>query len=331
MSLDPRRVLLEYPLAVQPIGAVEPLGNAGGLSGASLWRFASARGPLVLRAWPENGPTPGDVDRIHRWLARAAALPFVPVPIASRTGRTATAASGRIWELAPWLPGRPEAARPPPPARVRAAFAGLAAFHGIFTDERRARTSPGLVSRLEEIEGLLAGGFERLHDRVLRAGGDAAVPAALRWLALARRQAPRARDDLRGFATCAVAVQPCLRDARPEHFLFEGDRLTGLVDYGAMGIECVAADLARLLAEWLDDRAGWTEALAAYVRVRPLDLDESRLIGPFARSAALLGGARWVRWHFLEGRTFERPEAVLEGIERGVDRLARLGAGPLIP
>ena len=62
--------------------------------------------------------------------------------------------------------------------------------------------------------------------------------AALRWLSLARTAAPAAGRTAR----CerrdrSFRLQPCLRDARPEHFLFEGDRLTGLVDFGAMGVD----------------------------------------------------------------------------------------------
>ena len=48
-------------------------------------------------------------------------------------------------------------------------------------------------------------------------------------------------------------MQPCLRDARPEHFLFVENVLTGLIDFGAMDFETVAGDLARLLGEWLPD------------------------------------------------------------------------------
>jgi homoserine kinase type II len=120
-----------------------------------------------------------------------------------------------------------------------------------------------------------------------------------------------------------VALQPCLRDARPEHLLFTGDRVTGLVDFGAMAIESVAADLSRLLGEWVGpDRSARAEGLAAYASVRPLDPIELALIEDFEDSAALLGAGHWVRWHFLEARTFDGPSAVAEGITRGLERLA---------
>ena len=122
-----------------------------------------------------------------------------------------------------------------------------------------------------------------------------------------------------------VRLQPVLRDARPEHFLFEDHRLTGLVDFGAMGVESVAADLARLMGDWLDgDVSARREALASYERVRPLDSTEARLITAFETMAAVLIGERWVRWHYVEKRRFDDPQAVSKGIDRGRSRLERL-------
>ena len=120
-------------------------------------------------------------------------------------------------------------------------------------------------------------------------------------------------------------LQPCLRDARAEHFLFEGEQLTGLVDFGAMGVDSVAGDLARLIGEWLDgDTRARGDALEAYERVRPLEPAEIILIGVFETSADLLIGERWVRWHYVEGRRFDDPQAVSKGLARGLKRLERL-------
>jgi homoserine kinase type II len=113
-----------------------------------------------------------------------------------------------------------------------------------------------------------------------------------------------------------------LRDARPDHFLFSGDRLTGLVDFGAMGLESPAADLARLIGEWIGpDASARSAALDAYTDVRPLDASETQLIDVFADSAAWLGPARWVRWHFVDRRRFDDPDAGKVGLERALGRL----------
>ncbi|MHB1560399.1 MAG: phosphotransferase enzyme family protein, partial [Isosphaeraceae bacterium] len=303
-------VLARYPRRSRPLDQPEPLGGAGGLSGARLWRFRSERGPLVLRAWPPHGHDRGHLEQVHRWLAQAGDLGFIPVPIADLVGATLQDHQGQLWELSPWMPGAAESARPPAIGRVRSAFAALGALHQRLAAERREGPSPGVAQRLAEVAGLARGGFVDLERAIGRVPGPPSDPArtsAARWLTLARAVAPRLIEPLREAASRVVPLQPCLRDARPEHFLFEGDCVTGLVDFGAMGVDCVASDLARLAGEWLDpegDSSLRAEAMAAYERVRPLGAGEAVLIEAFAASTALLIGERWVRWEFVEGRRF---------------------------
>lgn len=267
------------------------------------------------------------VESIHRWLGEAAGLGFVPVPLAALDGRTLHERGGRLWDVSPWLTGVSDSDVPPGPSRLRAGFAALAAFHQSLRSDRTRGPSPGLNARLREFEALLGGGFTSLDGVVDRASGDPLAPLAARWLTLARWTAPRLVGPLRRDAGRVVALQPCLRDARPEHVLFEGDRVTGLVDFGAMGIESVAADLARLLTAWVGpDRAARAEALRAYAAVRPLDDPETALMDAFGTTSAVLGAGHWVRWHFAEGRAFEDPGAVERGIRLGLDRLAELTA-----
>jgi Ser/Thr protein kinase RdoA (MazF antagonist) len=324
-------ILDRYPAALAPRGTPQSLGNAGGSSGAELWRFSSGRGELVLRAWPVDGPSRATIERIHGWLRHAKALAFLAPPLADRQGRTLQEGRGRFWEVSRWLPGVAPTDRLPTRGQIRAAFVGLALLHQALACESSRGPSPNLVERLREVEALRAGGVAGLAEVVRSARDDPARVPALRWLELAGALVADVHDELRREASRTLDVQPCLRDARAGHFLFEGETLTGLVDYGAMGVDCVATDLARLLADWADDDPlTRRDALRAYGKVRPLSADEDCLIDVYRRSAALLGGGRWVRWHFVEGRHFERPEMVSEGITRSVDRLARWATGRVI-
>jgi len=312
-----------YPATVRPTSPLRPLGNAGGFSGASLWRFESARGPLVIRAWPVDGPDPAMIARIHAWLARGDDLGFVPAPIATVDGRALVLSGGRAWEVAPWMPGAADLSRPPCLARLRAAFGGLAAFHARLSSDRTEGPSPGLLARARESDALLAGDFARLERAIAHSRGDPRAELAGHWVDRARGLAPGVLGRLRPASARSIPLQPCLRDARPDHFLFEGDRLTGLVDFGAMGRETVAADIARLLGEvGGSDRPVRSEAIAAYESIRPIAPAELAAIDPFLLANALLGAGHWARWHFLEGRTFEDPGAVAQGLRRGLDRLA---------
>ncbi len=268
---------------------------------------------MVLRAWPPLGPDRRHLERVHRWLAKVAGLGFIPSPIADLRGQTLQQDEGTFYEVDPWLTGEPDRSRPPASARLRSAFSGLAAFHDRFASERHEGFSQGLKRRYEVLVHLLEGGLDILDQAINegRPAGDTLTRViACRWAELARRVAPRLLDPLRISSGRFVALQPCLRDARPDHFLFTDDRLTGLVDFGAMGVDCISGDLARLMGEWLEgDPAARTEALAAYEQIRPLDRIEADLIDVFECSSALFIGEHWIRWHYLEGRQFEDPLA----------------------
>ena len=264
------------------------------------------------------------------WLSLAVGLGYIPGPIPDRAGRTLQEHDGRFWELAPWMAGTADPSRPPATGRLRSAFAALATLHQRLSAERQPGVSPGLGHRYHAIVQLLQGGLDQIEQAVgLWSGpGEAeSRDAAMRWVALARLVAPWLREPLHNAAGRVLSLQPCLRDARPEHFLFQGDGLSGLVDFGAMGFECVAGDLARLMGEWLDgDRIARSEALDAYEQVRPLDITENSVIAAFESSSALLIGEHWIRWHFLEGRRFDDKQAVTQGITRGLERLAQLAS-----
>jgi homoserine kinase type II len=320
-------LLAGYPSWVQPRAPIEPLGGAGGFSGARLWRFRSERDVLVLRAWPSDGPDRERLERIHHWRLVMAPLDFVPVPVRDRGGRSLQEYEGRFWEICPWLAGEADSSHPPAAQRLAAAFRGLAALHLRLACEEETGVSLGLGQRRDAVRELLAGGLDSLEAAIRRQPGPPAGhdTAALRWLALARAIAPDLLVSLERAARTVVRIQPCLRDARPDHFLFEDDRLTGLVDFGAMGVDTIAGDLARLIGEWLDgDSDARGEALSAYERIRPLDPAETALIGAFERSADLLIAGRWVRWHYVENRRFDDPKAVPDGLARGLKRLERL-------
>ena len=316
-------LLARYPLELQPVSELEFLGGAGGFSGSRLWRFRARCGTLVLRAWPPDGPTQAHLEKIHRWLRLTALTGLTPVPLAGRDNRSLQEFGGTLWELAPWLPGAADARRPPEPSHVQSAFRGLAALHERLASESTAGVSPGILDRKRTVEHLIGGGFEALEKAVGQlASSSEELAAARSWSSLARSLAPASLEVLDRASTIVLPLQPCLRDARPDHFLFEQDRLTGIVDFGAMGVDCVSADLARLIGEWLDnDLAARTLAEDAYERIRPLAAAEASLISVFELSADLLIGERWLRWSYLERRNFEDPQAVSKGLARGLNRL----------
>lgn len=316
----------DYPPAFMPLDEPEALGGGGGHSGARLWRYRAAAGQFVLRAWPTNGPGRAHIKRVHHWLSLTADLGFTPIPIQDNAGQSIRECGGRIWEIAPWMDGTLDCGQPPSPEHRRAAFAALAALHCRLAHLGHQGTSPGILERHSSLRQLLDGGFDLLEKACRTECSPANGPRdhALRWVELARLLAPFVESRLASLVSRVLFLQPCLRDARPEHFLFDGNRVSGLIDYGAMGIETVAADLARLIGEWLGgDLSARREALGVYEAIRPLDPTESTLIAVFESSAAILIGERWSRWHYLEHRTFDDPDAVASGIAKSISQMER--------
>src|SRR5688572_15466604 len=98
-------LLERYPIDCQPT-QVEPLGSAGGMSGAQFWRIQAPRGVLALRRWPTEHPSPTRLEFIHAVIEDAGrTLDFLPVPITTRNGETFICDYRHLWDLAPWMPG----------------------------------------------------------------------------------------------------------------------------------------------------------------------------------------------------------------------------------
>ncbi len=285
---EARRALAHWPAAVRA-GTLAALGSAGGFSGARLWRLSTPAGDFCLKA-----SRVGEAPRPMRfeWMARAAALPFVPalVPVNGRPFLE----MGRVWELQAWMPGRADYRDAPSEARLRAACVALARLHAALLH----RPTPG-VGEIPAVMRRLEALAEPTPDAVLA------------------RLAAEARRELSAWRG-AVSLQPCLCDIWHDHVLFTGDGVTGVVDYSAMCPDAAAGDVARLLGSLVgDDEAGWRLGLAAYGGLSPAEERLARLLDRAGTAAAAL---RWERW-MREGRPFADPEAARR---RGAEVLGRV-------
>jgi homoserine kinase type II len=122
-----------------------------------------------------------------------------------------------------------------------------------------------------------------------------------------------------------VPLQPVIRDIWYEHVLYEGDAVSGIIDFGAMRIDSVATDIARLLGSMVeDDQDGWQAGLNAYQSVRRLSADELELVRVFDSSTVLLSGLNWLQWVFAERRQFSNRRKVELRLEGFAARLSRL-------
>jgi len=320
-----RDVLARYPVASH--AAPAPLGNCGGFSGARLWRVRTQAGDLCLRAWPPSNPSPERLLSIQHLMktARDAGLDVVPTVHTTHAGRTWTERAGRLWELTTWMPGCADFHDHPRPARLEAACTALAQLHLAWSAGiSPSGPCPGVLRRLEKVRRwstLLQSGWRpRFHE----AERDPVTSWAERaWHCLG----PRVTDvphRLAPWLTRPVPLQPCLCDIWHDHVLFTGDRVTGLVDFGAIKLDHVAVDLARLLGSLIGDDAQQRSAgIQAYRRVKPLSADEEALVGVLDETGTVLAAANWLMWLYRDEKTFEDRAAVARRLAELVARIER--------
>jgi Ser/Thr protein kinase RdoA (MazF antagonist) len=310
------RVLDRYPAPLR--GPLVALGNRGGFSGANLWRVRAPGGDLCLRAWPEGEPASRVVAR-HDLMAVAAraGLTFVPAVLAARNGVTLVEEASRVWELTAWLPGKADFRDHPTPVRLAAAGVALAQLHQAWRGPPHRSVCPAVERRLEA---------SRSWDRARPAlpAGDPLHALVGRAHELARAILPHVGAALAPWALLSLPVQPCLCDVWHDHLLFAGDRLTGLIDYGSVKSDNVAADLARMFGSLVGEEGGWRVGLTAYRAVRPLSEDEARLARVLDVTGTVLGVVNWLRW-LSEGRVFVDRAAVARRLGELVARVERWG------
>ena len=280
MPPDLAAVRAAYPSWVAD-ASVEALGNRGGFSGARIYRLSSPLGDYCLRA----GVTGEAVRRVndrHALLheARATGLDFVPIILPTRSGTTVVERSGRCWELMQWMPGTADFHAVPTPARLQAAVEALARLHLAW--QSRARPGvvpcPGVRRRLDAVNELPP----------VDAFADGLQHELAYWL-------PQVSIILDNMPN--VSLQPVLRDIWHDHLLYEGDTLTGLIDFASIDLDSVAVDLARMLGSLIeDDEPSWRFALSAYRLLRPLSADEERLARALDRAGVIAALANWHRW-----------------------------------
>jgi Ser/Thr protein kinase RdoA (MazF antagonist) len=106
------------------------------MSGAQFWRITAVRGAsdqgprtLCLRRWPPEHPSPDRLTSIYAVLLHATerGITFLPVPIATRDGRSFVEHAGSLWQLEPWMPGSADYEHSPRVEKLRAAMRALGA------------------------------------------------------------------------------------------------------------------------------------------------------------------------------------------------------------
>jgi homoserine kinase type II len=264
-----------------------------------------------------------NIDSLMK-LARNKGLQFVPELFTSaKNGESCMIHSDRLWELTTWMPG--SAANPAQVSReqVESAFAALALLHGAWAHLSAGRAPcPGVLRRIQacrEWEKLVQSGW-----RVPIDCADPALPWAERAFKLLEIHSNKIPRKLESWLDRPISLQPCLCDIWCDHVLFEGNMVTGVVDYGGVKTDHVAVDLARLLGSLVEDRAELRAAgLRAYSRLRPISLEEEELVTVLDVTGTLVGLITWLKWLYLEGKQFDDRAAAAKRLQALVERIEK--------
>ncbi len=331
------QVLSEYPADCQPSRS-EYLAGAGGFSGALLWRLETPSGPLCFRRWPREHPTQDRLEFIQAvlWHVNQQGFCLTPVPRETTSHAGYVACDGHLWELAPWMPGQADYHEHPSPVRLAAAMRALAEFHLAASTfplpHAQPAQAPGILERRDLVRQLVTSGLDRLVAAIRPSAHPELTPRVDRLLQLARYVLPTVQRQLETATARMAWVLPCLRDVWHDHVLYSGERVSGMVDFGALRADCASGDIARLLASLVDDDpAGWQSGMAAYREVRELLPAEELLVGVYDRSSVLLSGLQWLEWIYVAERRFANWPAVLVRIDTQVRRLEHLAAVVPVP
>lgn len=325
-----RRVLAAYGAECQPL-RMEWLSSAGGFSGAAFWRVHAPAGVLCLRRWPREHPDRQQLEFIQAvlWHVHQEGFRLAPLPLETSTHAGYVYEAGHLWEITPWMPGEANYHRAPSLAKLRAAAAALAEFHLAATTfplpHRGPETPPGLANRLARLQSWSESKLTRLSAAIPAVDWPELAQRSRRLLPLFARATESVCDVLRQASVIRVPLEPCLRDVWHDHVLYVGDEVSGIIDFGALRVDSVATDLARLFGSLCgDDSAAWLEALNAYDAVRPLSSSEALLVTAYDRSNVLLSGMSWMEWVYLDGRQFDNRAAVVERLDANLARLEHL-------
>ena len=341
----------------------EYLENAGGFSGAKFWKIGSQIGTFCLRRWPQEHPSPERLTWIHAVIEHAAQQGNIPLAVALRTdsGNTFAQHEGHLWELTPWLPGKPfdftqrdspgmgerlldnmlyDASRLQQTyRRVSAAFRALAKFHkatesflASHAASSRWGISPTINERWNRIQSVNVTQLALLRTAVLKSNyWPRIAPLALEMIHLVPHSLARVFRQVEPCLTHEVALQPCLRDIWGEHILFTGEEVTGLIDYGAMRIENVAADFARLMGNVSGDlERRWTIGRHAYevARWECFSAHEWQLVQAFDATQVVFSGLNWIEWIFVQQREFPDMQSIERRMQTILARLRHRVNGP---
>jgi homoserine kinase type II len=262
--------------------------GTAGFSGATVWRGeADGESHFALKRWP-GWVTANHLRQIHAWMtaARTAGCAFVPTVLPTLSNNTVLTTADGCWDVTTWMPGRADFRTNSTPERLAAACEAVAAVHRAWAGLRTGSAPcPGVTRRLLLLDtwSTRRGSFDF--------GGH---PELARSLAVVAERIEACRAKLLPWRTIPVPTFPCHTDLWHDNILFTGNRVTGVIDYGAMKIDSPAVDLARMLGDLVGPHSPrFDEGLKAYQTAGPPVAVPAELVRVLSETGIVCAVANW--------------------------------------
>jgi homoserine kinase type II len=277
---------------------------SGGFSSADVWRGEDRlRIPrFALKRWPAE-TTSARLLKIHAWMNEGADLPFVPRVVTTLDGSTSVEDGKSLWDATNWLPGVPRI--PAGKTEVESACESVAKLHKVWFPYHETAVCPGVLRRIEVLSQWISNPHASFAS--LEPGLTHHIQRA--W-EVVKRTAPIALETLTPWRNVPLHIQPCIRDLRGEHVLFEAGHVAGIVDYGAMDVDSPALDLARLLGDLAGENEGlFAHGLNKYREFQPNFDVNDRLLRHLDRAGVVCSLIGWFA-RLSNGRAQLSPENI---------------------
>ncbi len=261
-------------------------------------------------------------------------LEYVPRPVASPTGPSCFEDADGVWELQTWVPGQATLSAAAPEELLLSAVETISRLHRAWSSlATQSSHSPTLRRRAQRLKNLCEAKPAAFDLPTTRPEIPFApqIAAIQRLLPDASRTA---RAELDRIEHHPRRLHPVVIDLKCDHVLFTANRVTGIVDFGAMAIDTPAVDWARLISSVAGDNPdAWRLWGDAVVSQHPAaeGADLRRLLPALDASGTVLAADNWVAW-LSDGW---RPPVGAEGIVRSrlealTGRLRTLAGGKVV-
>ena len=283
-----------------------------GFSSTRVWRYTTSIGDWAIRWTPQ---TTSDRERMA-WIAiylsklRINGAAYLPTPLHLKTGESFVENRSGLLQVETWMSGD----RLTPTStenQKQTAIYSLADFHKLSGRLAQRSVAPleitsafqKRIQLLEQIE---------LNERPSSPAWDELQGLIKDGVGPARRKLEEVRD-------CETTILPVHGDSRAEHFLFTGDQLTGLIDFGAMRFDTPWVDLARLCGDLsTGDQNEFCRLIAIYADQIDSNVDVNAVTA-LHLSGIVIACARWLSW--LDRPLSERGEHRLKDLKSRLKRL----------